>query len=131
MSSLLTSTYMIGIVLVSMAPIMFFFIVSAGSRDFVNFLNVVIFGTAGIFSLSMLWKSMRYLSHKSGFQPNRTMIAGWAVLYMFVGTQLAWTLRPFVGSTGEFLLFRELEGNFYIAVTKMMVAILGANFPNF
>jgi hypothetical protein len=36
------------------------------------------------------------------------------LLFGFVGTQLAWTLRPFFGSPGEpFALFRHINGTFY------------------
>jgi hypothetical protein len=38
----------------------------------------------------------------------------WIMLFGFVGTQLAWTLRPFFGSPdGPFELFRDIEGTFY------------------
>ena len=38
----------------------------------------------------------------------------WFALYAFVGTQLAWTLRPFFGAPGlRFEIFRGLGGNFY------------------
>lgn len=43
----------------------------------------------------------------------------WIVLFGFVGTQLAWTLRPFVGSPGEpFQFFREIDGNFYVDIIR-------------
>ena len=41
----------------------------------------------------------------------------WAVLFAFVGIQMAWNLQPFVGDRGQpFQLFRHNEGNFYTAV---------------
>jgi hypothetical protein len=43
----------------------------------------------------------------------------WIMLFGFVGTQLAWTLRPFFGSPGEeFALFRNIEGNFYAEIFR-------------
>jgi hypothetical protein len=43
----------------------------------------------------------------------------WIVVFGFVGTQLAWTLRPFFGSPGEpFQIFRHIEGNFYVNVVQ-------------
>jgi hypothetical protein len=48
-----------------------------------------------------------------------TLLYVWIVLFGFVGTQLAWTLRPFVGSPGErFQLFREIDGNFYVDIVR-------------
>ena len=41
----------------------------------------------------------------------------WAVLFAFVGIQMAWNFQPFVGDRGQpFQLFRHNEGNFYTAV---------------
>ncbi|MFV2021258.1 hypothetical protein [Micromonospora sp. LOL_023] len=38
----------------------------------------------------------------------------WILLFGFVGTQLAWTLRPFFGDPdAQFGVFREIEGTFY------------------
>ncbi|GAB3169448.1 hypothetical protein GCM10027259_00860 [Micromonospora palomenae] len=48
-----------------------------------------------------------------------TLLYVWILLFGFVGTQLAWTLRPFVGSPGEdFALFRSIEGNFYAEILR-------------
>ena len=45
----------------------------------------------------------------------------WALLFAFVGIQMAWNLQPFVGESGEpFQLFRRNEGNFYTAVVYSM-----------
>jgi hypothetical protein len=41
------------------------------------------------------------------------------VVFAFVSVQLAWNLRPFVGSRDlPFELFRAKEGNFYLAVIQ-------------
>ncbi|NJM07579.1 hypothetical protein HC891_17425, partial [Candidatus Gracilibacteria bacterium] len=46
---------------------------------------------------------------------NMSLLYIWIVLYGFVGTQLAWTLRPFFGDPGlPFQIFRPIEGNFYV-----------------
>jgi hypothetical protein len=43
-----------------------------------------------------------------------TLLYIWILLFGFVGTQLAWTLRPFFGSPNEpFQVFRHLQGTFY------------------
>jgi hypothetical protein len=43
-----------------------------------------------------------------------TLLYIWIILFGFVGTQLAWTLRPFFGSPNEpFALFRNISGTFY------------------
>lgn len=46
-----------------------------------------------------------------------TLLYVWILLFGFVGTQLAWTLRPFVGEPHEpFQVFRKIEGNFYVNI---------------
>jgi hypothetical protein len=44
-----------------------------------------------------------------------------------VGTQLAWTLRPFFGRPNSpFELFREMQGNFYLDIFQALGEIFGA-----
>ena len=51
--------------------------------------------------------------------PSMTLLYIWILLFGFVGTQLAWTLRPFFGSPGmKFSLYREIDGNFYAEIVK-------------
>jgi hypothetical protein len=62
-------------------------------------------------------------------QPPRQASMGllyiWIVVFGFVGTQLAWTLRPFLGSPGEpFQIFRHIEGNFYVDVVRTLGHLL-------
>jgi hypothetical protein len=50
----------------------------------------------------------------------------WIVLFGFVGTQLAWTLRPFFGDPGSpFAVFREVGGTFYADVFRTIGHLLG------
>lgn len=48
--------------------------------------------------------------------PQRLFVL-WLILYMFVGTQMAWILRPFIGSPKmTFTVFRPRSGNFHESV---------------
>ena len=50
----------------------------------------------------------------------------WILLFGFVGTQLAWTLRPFFGSPGKpFELFRDIGGTFYSDIVSTLGSLLG------
>jgi hypothetical protein len=52
-------------------------------------------------------------------QASMTLLYVWILLFGFVGTQLAWTLRPFFGSPGQkFELFRSIDGNFYVDIVR-------------
>lgn len=119
------TAYVMATVLVSLALIVLFFIISTTSKNFILLLNVAAFGIAGAFGVRMLWTGMDYLTVRAGYEPNRQIIQTWTMIYIFVGTQLAWILRPFIGSPGETIFFRNIEGNFYQAVFNAFVQLLG------
>jgi hypothetical protein len=53
--------------------------------------------------------------------PSMTLLYVWTLLFGFVGTQLAWTLRPFFGSPGmKFSLYRDIDGNFYSEIIRSL-----------
>lgn len=57
-----------------------------------------------------------------------TVFKVWVVILAFVGIQLAWNLRPFLGDRGEeFKLLRKYEGNFYTAVIYSVQQLVGKN----
>jgi hypothetical protein len=57
------------------------------------------------------------------------LTAAWVVLYQFVGAQMAWLLKPWVGCSGlddRFLPLREnLQGNFYESVVRILARLFG------
>ncbi|HQY88385.1 MAG TPA: hypothetical protein PK402_06985 [Tepidisphaeraceae bacterium] len=51
----------------------------------------------------------------------KTVFRIWMIVFAFVGTQMGWLLRPFVGSPGkEFEWFRPKGGNFFSAVWALI-----------
>jgi hypothetical protein len=51
----------------------------------------------------------------------------WIILFGVVGAQMAWVLRPFIGSPGkEFTWFRERGSSFFEAVWHALTTLLGA-----
>ena len=50
------------------------------------------------------------------------MLGTWLVIYIFVGIQMAWILRPFVGDPGVPIEFfrRESWGNAYLVVARLI-----------
>jgi hypothetical protein len=47
------------------------------------------------------------------------LVYTWILLFGFVGTQLAWTLRPFFGEpNAPYALFREISGTFYADILQ-------------
>ena len=60
-------------------------------------------------------------------RPTRmTLVYIWILLFGFVGTQLAWTLRPFFGDPdAPFALFREISGTFYSDILQTIGTLFG------
>lgn len=121
---LCVKTYLLAVILVSFSPIVAFFMVTGGTHDFATLLNVGVFALAGLLGVRLLWQAMQYLTQRSGRRPQYGLLWCWMLVYVFVGTQLAWTLRPFVGAQGDFHLFRQLGGNIYLYVLETVFRLL-------
>jgi hypothetical protein len=125
---LLTAVSVISVLLFSFAPITLFFLISTFNYQFFMLLNVAIFAITGFIGIKFLYQGMRSMTEQDieGMETRMRLLRFWLVLYAFVGTQLAWTLRPFFGRPGSiFVLFRELEGNFYLSLVQAIAQILG------
>jgi len=120
LSILLIATYLISTIMISFAPILLFFTFSTNNHSFFSLINLLFCIISGGFGINILWKGLYFLTVKSGYDPNFIIIKIWTVIYMFVGTQFAWVLRPFIGEKGHFILFRSMEGNFYIYLLKII-----------
>jgi hypothetical protein len=91
-------------------------------------LNVAIMAVCGIVGVIFLSQGMRIVSTagKEGATARRWVMWLWVIVYAFVGSQMAWTLRPFVGAPSmKFELFRQLGGNFYTNIFASLGEILG------
>ena len=130
------------------APITLFFMVTAQSYPFFILLNTAILLLTGAVGLSFLvggMHSMNVQAHAEQSEPieqpatveqimpapapqprpvSMNLLLIWVLLYGFVGTQLAWTLRPFHGDPSmPFILFRPVESNFYIGVVQTIARL--------
>ena len=79
--------------------------------------HVLFIAGAGMIANGRLFRLLKSIS------PNeiiaRRVLGGWLAGNLLLGSQLAWVLRPFIGSPGlriEFLRPDPLRGNFYEAV---------------
>jgi hypothetical protein len=107
------------ILLAAVVPITAFFLLTGANYYFLTLLHVLIVLGAGLVGMAALHEGLAFACEKRGVYPKKamTIMKVWAVLFAFVGIQLAWNLQPFVGDRGEpFKLFRHNEGNFYTAV---------------
>jgi hypothetical protein len=114
---ILTTITVTAVLLLSFAPIVMFFLLTTNNYQFFKLLNVGVFSIAGIVGVRFLSQGMRIVSAGGGEgeRARRNVVRLWILVYAFVGSQMAWTLRPFIGAPGlqEFELFRQLGGNFY------------------
>jgi hypothetical protein len=125
---LLTSVSVISVLLFSFAPITLFFLISSSNYQFYKLLNVAVFAITGFIGIKFLYQGMRLMTQEDteGVETRMSVLRFWLILYAFVGTQLAWTLRPFFGSPKvPFELFRHLQGNFYLDIAQAIGEIFG------
>ena len=95
--------------------------ITSDSYEFLKLLHVGIFIFAGIFTVKTIINGLNYSCEKKNIYPKvgMTIFKIWIVILAFVSSQLAWNLRPVIGSRDmPFELFRKHEGNFYIAVMQ-------------
>lgn len=91
-----------------------------------TYLSIVLVNTAacvvaGVFGVRAVARALRRLVPVGAGR----ILAGWLVVYPFVGAQVMWVLRPWFRSAyaveGIYSLEHGLEGNFYVAVWKTLV----------
>ncbi len=133
LSVILSGFVMITTILVSFAPIVLFFLITGSSYEFIKLLHVGIFAVAGLFGMHSIIDALKFSCEKKNIYPKIgvRVFRFWIIILAFVGTQLSWSLRPFIGAKGlPFQLFRQQEGNFYQAVLLSTVDMLGVRKPN-
>jgi hypothetical protein len=62
---------------------------------------------------------------------HRVMLRLWFTLYIFVGIQMAWLLRPFVGDPNapvQFFRVDAFQGNVYVVIVKLIGRLAGRVF---
>lgn len=119
---LLAATAIITVVLASFGPVTAFFTCCTKSHPFMQVLNVVLFGIAGLIGLAFLWRNVGVPGEKSGSRRSVALVIRvWLVVYGIVGLQMGWLLRPFVGSPNlpqQFL--RDTEGNVLMGIFEAL-----------
>ena len=107
------------IITLSFTPIIIFFLITGSNYHFLQLLHVAIFIFSGIFGMKLIIDALKYACEKKNIYPQTgvTVFKVWIIILAFVGIQLSWNLRPFLGDKNEeFKLFRKYEGNFYTAI---------------
>ncbi len=112
------------IVLASLAPFTVLWYVSFPDYDNAVLFNAVMFGLASLASQVLLRRHYRPLIQRD--PRHRTLMLLWLVIYAFIGIQMGWVLRPFIGNPDLPPTFfrEEAWGNAYVIVfNKVMGAV--------
>lgn len=112
-------------VLASFGPVTAFFTVSTDSYAFMIFLNVLFFALAGMVGLAFLNRAVSAVfpgdeQHESERRARR-IFRVWLVIYVVVGAQMGWILRPFIGNPQlPFQAFRSRWSNIFEFLLRML-----------
>jgi hypothetical protein len=114
----------VAVVLAALAPYTAVWYLSSGDYAEAILFNAAMFATASVAAQALLRRHYRPLIARD--PRHRRLLRGWAVLYAFVGIQMGWVLRPFVGSQGEPAQFFRPEawGNAYLKVGEALMDVL-------
>jgi hypothetical protein len=115
----------LAIILASLAPLTALWYVSSADYAAAVRFNVLIFACGSLAAQGVLRSHYRPLVERN--RNHRWMFLSWLFIYAFVGIQMGWILRPFVGAPGmEVRFFREGPwGNAYVVVAGLLWRMLG------
>jgi hypothetical protein len=111
------------VVLAAFIPVPAFFLITGANYYFQHLLHIAVVGAAGIFGMYALHDGLTTICERRAVYPRKaiTIMRLWVVLFAFVGIQMAWNLRPFLGDRNQsFRVIGDYQGNFYEAVIYAM-----------
>jgi hypothetical protein len=110
----------LSVVLASLSPLTRVWYLSSDSYRGALLFNAAMFALATAGGQYVMLRYYRELFRRH--HRHRLMMQAWLVLYAFVGIQMGWMLRPFVGSPGMRVTFLRDEpfSNAYIVVARLI-----------
>lgn len=120
MRALLATQAGLTVILASLAPLTLFCYVSSVRYASAIVLNALMFAIAGLLAQRILRGYFRPLLRRN--RQHRWTLLAWSIIYGFVGIQLGWMLRPFIGYPGSRVqFFREDSwGNAYVILAGLV-----------
>jgi len=114
----------LAITLASLAPLTLLFYFSSANYQQALVFNGMMFAVASLAGQWLLRGHFRPLIARN--PRHRQLLVAWAVAYVFVAIQLAWLLRPFIGSRGAEVRFLRPEAwdNAYVVVVRLVWNVL-------
>ncbi len=113
------------LILASLAPFTVLWYASCSDYHAAILFNAAMFGIASVSSQWLLRRLYRPLILKR--PRHRSLLLVWLGIYAFVGIQMAWVLRPFIGNPGQPTHFfrQQAWGNAYVRLASMIWRVLG------
>jgi hypothetical protein len=126
---LMTGACQTSILLGTFAPISLFFLLSKSTYAFLLIMHVLVFAFCGVAGLVSVYRDFTQirssLSDQNGLPFADSLLKVWMLLYMFVGTQMAYNLAPFINREGPVTMFNQLGGNFYSYIWYVIQGSIG------
>jgi len=110
----------LALVLASLGPITLLWYATSDLYLIGVLVNTLMFAVATVSAQRLVVRYYRPLIRRN--RRHRLMLGIWIVLYIFVGTQMGWVLRPFIGNPDGPVHFLREDGwgNAYIALAQII-----------
>ncbi len=110
----------ITVVLAGLSPLTVVWYLSSGDYRLALLFNALMFGIASAAAQVVVRRYYGPLIRRS--RRHRQLLRVWFVLYTFVGIQMAWVLRPFIGDPDQPVAFFRAEawGNAYVVLAQLL-----------
>lgn len=114
------------LVLAALAPLTAWFYAGGPGYRVALLWNAAAFGVASLSAQLLLRRYYRPLIARN--PTHRLLLRGWIGLYAFIGIQMGWLLRPFIGSPDRPTTFfrGDAWGNAYLEVWRIVLSVFGA-----
>jgi hypothetical protein len=114
----------LAIILAALAPLTLLWYASSSDYPSAILVNGVAFGVASMTAQGLLRAYYRPLIARN--HRHRWVLRVWIVVYVFVGIQMGWVLRPFIGRPDAPVEFfrEESWGNAYVVVARLIYETL-------
>jgi hypothetical protein len=118
--ALLATQAGLAMILASLAPFTLVWYLSAEDYSAAVLFNAAMFAIASLSAQSILRTYYRPLIARN--HRHRWMLRAWFVVYAFVGIQMGWILRPFIGDPASPVQFFRSDtwDNAYVIVARMI-----------
>jgi hypothetical protein len=120
LSAVISAQAALTVILAALAPLTEFIYVSGIEYNYAILLNGFMFAIASVGGQMVLRRSYRWLIARD--RRHRWTLRAWLAIYIFVGIQMGWTLRPFVGNPTMPTRFLRSEAltNAYVSVARIV-----------